>query len=115
MRSAQRRTVTRAQRGQIIQRVIVDGWTGAEAAAAFDIEARLIDAWVADYRRRGMASLRQTPKNTVAAEIIRLRMSLPARLALSRMFWALRRWLAGDASAAPLSPQRRSQDDRRGS
>jgi transposase-like protein len=115
MQSAKGRTVTRAQRGQIVQRVIVDGWTSAEAAIAFDVEPRLVAAWVADYRRHGMASLRQTPKKTVGAEIIRLRVSLPVRLALSRIFWALRRWLAGDASAARLSPQRRSQDDSRGS
>jgi transposase-like protein len=114
MQSAKGRTVTGARRGQIVQRVIVDGWTSKEAAAAFDVEPRLVAAWVADYRRHGMASLRQTPKNTVAGEIIRLRVSLPVRLALSRSFWTLRRWLAGDASAH-LSPRRRSQDDRRGS
>jgi transposase len=49
--------VAAARRGQIIQRVLVDGWSPAEAAAAFDVEERQIVRWLAAYRRRGMASL----------------------------------------------------------
>lgn len=47
-----------AQRRQIIQRVLVDGWSVAQAAAAFGLQERLVSRWLADYRRRGMASLR---------------------------------------------------------
>ena len=71
-RSTEPVVLTPAQRGQIVQRVIVDGWTSAEAAAAVGVPERLVDAWVADYRRHGMASLRHVPRKTVAAEILRL-------------------------------------------
>jgi hypothetical protein len=50
--------IAAAQRGQIVQRVLVDGWTVRQAAAAFEIDERCIARWVAAYRRRGMASLR---------------------------------------------------------
>ncbi|MBV9014173.1 MAG: helix-turn-helix domain-containing protein [Alphaproteobacteria bacterium] len=50
--------VTALYRAQIIQRVLVDGWSAAQAAAVFDLPERRIARWVADYRRRGMASLR---------------------------------------------------------
>jgi len=53
-----RRTISVAQRGQIVQRVIVDHWTSDEAAA-FGVRRRLVDVWVADFRRHGMASLRE--------------------------------------------------------
>jgi transposase len=49
-----------AERGWIVQRIIVDHWTAAEAAAAFDLDERLVALWVEDYRRRGMASLRES-------------------------------------------------------
>src|SRR5215472_14026163 len=68
--SSEARTITVARRALIVQRVLVDGWTSARAAAAFDVSERLVDAWVADYRRRGMASLRRVPGKTVIAEII---------------------------------------------
>ena len=51
--------ITVPRRALIIQRVLVDGWTSAEVAATFDVSERQVDAWVADYRRLGMASLRQ--------------------------------------------------------
>ncbi|MGE5269216.1 MAG: helix-turn-helix domain-containing protein [Thiohalocapsa sp.] len=47
-----------ATRGRIVQRVLVDGWTPAQAAAAFGVGERSVVRWVAAYRRRGMASLR---------------------------------------------------------
>jgi Helix-turn-helix domain len=50
--------VAAVQRGQIIQRVLVDGWSAAQAAAVFGLPERRVARWVADYRRRGMASLR---------------------------------------------------------
>jgi len=46
-----------ARRGQIIQRILVEGWSVAEAASTFGLEVARIEAWLADYRRRGMASL----------------------------------------------------------
>ena len=63
--SRQRRTVTAAQRGQIIQRVLVAGWTAPQAAAA-RVEAKAVAAWVAAYRRDGMASLYRDPTNAAA-------------------------------------------------
>ena len=68
--SSEARSITVARRALIVQRVLVDGWTSARAAAAFDVSERLVDAWVADYRRRGMTSLRRVPGKTVIAEII---------------------------------------------
>jgi hypothetical protein len=51
--------IAAARRGQIIQRVLVEGWSTARAAAAFGIQERRVARWVADYRRHGMASLRR--------------------------------------------------------
>ena len=56
--SSNTRDITPAQRGQIIQHVLVDGWSPAQAAAAYDISERHVERWVAIYRRHGMASLR---------------------------------------------------------
>ena len=47
-----------AQRGQIVQRVLVDGWTVRQTASVFEINERCVARWVAAYRRHGMASLR---------------------------------------------------------
>ena len=47
------------QRAQIIQRVLVDGWSAAQASAVFDLPERRIARWVHDYKQRGMASLRE--------------------------------------------------------
>ena len=52
------RDVSAAQRGQIIQHVLVDGWTPAQTAAAYRIAERHVEQWVEAYRRHGMASLR---------------------------------------------------------
>ena len=52
------RNVAAAKRGQIIQHVLVDGWSPAEAAAAYGIGERHVARWVAAYRRHGMTSLR---------------------------------------------------------
>ena len=52
------RDVTAAQRGQIIQHVMVDGWSPAETAAAYGVAERQVERWVDAYRRYGMASLR---------------------------------------------------------
>ena len=50
--------ITVARRAQMIQRVLVDGWSPAQVAEACGLKERQIARWVADYRRRGMASLR---------------------------------------------------------
>lgn len=50
--------ITATQRAQLIQRVLVDGWSPAEVARSCGFEERQIARWVADYRHRGMASLR---------------------------------------------------------
>jgi hypothetical protein len=50
--------VAPVRRAQIIQRVLVDGWSPAQAASVFGLPERRVARWVADYRRRGMASLR---------------------------------------------------------
>jgi hypothetical protein len=50
--------IAAVKRGQIIQRVLVDRWSPAMAAAFFELPERRITRWVNDYKRRGMASLR---------------------------------------------------------
>lgn len=55
------RDVTAAQRGRIVQHVMVDGWTPEQVTAAYGIAERHIERWVAAYRRHGMASLRDDP------------------------------------------------------
>jgi transposase-like protein len=112
-RSTEPVALTPAQRGQIVQRVIVDGWTSAEAAAAVDVSERLVDAWVADYRRNGMASLRHVPRKTVAAEILRLWLGRPLRAGSRTISNGLRRLFTREHPTSP-SPLDRSNDDRRG-
>jgi hypothetical protein len=109
-RSAQRPNPTPAQRGQIIQRVIVDGWTTAEAACAAGLSERLVDIWVADYRRYGMASLHHAKSRSAAAEILGLR---PLRAVFRRILAGVRRVSAPNLAAGPAQ-LRRSNDDRRG-
>jgi hypothetical protein len=111
--SSGRHRVTAVRRGQIVQRVIVDGWTTARAAAAFDMPRRLVEIWVADYRRHGMASLRRVPRRTVAAEIVELRLLRPVEALLRRMSRVVRRLFAPQRRAEPTS-FRGSNDDRRG-
>ena len=110
--SAQPRTITLARRALIVQRVLVDGWTSAEAAAAFGVSERQVDVWVADYRRYGMTSLRRAPGNTLAAEIVRLTILRPMRGIASRIASGLRRLLLRERLAEPL-PLQRLNDDRR--
>ena len=50
--------IAAATRGLIVQRLIVDGWSAAQAAEAFGVSERQVTRWVAAYRRQGMASLR---------------------------------------------------------
>jgi transposase-like protein len=87
------RQVAAATRGQIIQRVLVDGLTPAEAAALFGVGERQVMRWVAAYRRRGMASLR----DDLASEPPLLRWFFRLRSALGRLVAAL----SGPRSAQP--------------
>jgi Homeodomain-like domain-containing protein len=57
--SSNSRNVAAVKRGQIIQRVLVDGWSPAEVAAVNGIAERQVVRWLATYRRHGMASLRR--------------------------------------------------------
>jgi hypothetical protein len=102
-----RPTITIAQRGGIIQRVIVDGWTSAEAAAAFGVPKRLVDVWVADFRKNGMASLRQEPGQTIAAELVQLMLSRPVRAIWRKISVGLRRSFVNEPAVQPL-PLRRT-------
>ena len=112
VRSALPITLTPAQRGHIVQRVIVDGWSSAEAGSAIGVPERLVDRWVADYRRHGMASLRHVPHKTIVAEIFQLRRGRPTRL-WRAIASGLRRLFVPER---PASPSRLvgSRDDRRG-
>ena len=111
--SAQRRTITVARRALIVQRILVDGWTSAEAAAAFGISEREVDLWVADFRRSGMTSLRRAPAKTLASHIVPLMISQPVRGIALRTASTLRRLLLREQRSEPLSLQRLN-DDRRG-
>jgi transposase-like protein len=108
---AKARTITAVQQGQIIQRVLVEGWSIAEAAAAFALEERLVAAWVADYRRHGMASLHRAASRSLVAEIFWLKLERPLAAALRRMMGGLRRLFVREPAVRP-SPLRLSQDDR---
>jgi Homeodomain-like domain len=111
--SSGRHGITAARRGQIVQRVIVDGWTTARAAVAFDMPRRLVEIWVADYRRHGMGSLRRVPRRTVAAEVVELRLLRPVAAMLHRLSRGLRRLFFRRQRSTP-APLRGSNDDRRG-
>jgi hypothetical protein len=108
-----RRNLTAGQRGQIVQRVIVDGWTAARAAEDFRLPARVVEAWVEDHRRRGMASLRRSRNPTFTVEMVRLRLLWPFCAGWRRISHGLRRIVAHERPAQPV-PLHRSDDDRRG-
>ena len=105
--------MTAPRRALIVQRVLVDGWTSAEAAAAFGVSERQVDVWVADFRRSGMTSLRRAPGKTFAVEILRLAIGRPIRGAARKITNSLRRLFAHERRPQPL-PLRRSNDDHRG-
>jgi transposase-like protein len=86
------RTITPAQRGQIVQRIIVEGWSSAEAAAHLGVSEGLVDAWVADFRHNGMASLRRDSRPTHAVKMMRLALSRTARVVLGNISARLRRF-----------------------
>ena len=106
--SAKGREIAAAQRGQIIQRVLVDGWSAAQAAETHDIHERQVTRWVADYRRHGMASLRAD----YAIEGLRHPWMRRLRGWLLRWFGGLRR-IATRSEPAPCIVLRRTGDDPR--
>ena len=107
--SAKGREIAAAQRGQIIQRVLVDGWCAAQAAEVLDIQERQVTRWVADYRRHGMASLREE----YATESPQHRWMRALRGWLLRWVGGLRR-IATRPEPAPCIVLRRTGDDPRG-
>jgi hypothetical protein len=109
--SARPRTITTPQRALIIQRVIVDEWTIEKAAATLGVPERLVAAWVLDYRRYGMASLRDASSRRPGAEFIQVVLSRPARAILRRIWLRVRNAFATEAAVEPLS-LRRSNEDR---
>ena len=104
------RAITTARRALIVQRVLVDGWSSAEAAAAVGVSQRLVDEWVADYRRHGMMSLRQPIGQSGAGEFVQRTISQPARALASRIASGLRRFVGHDRIPERL-PLRRLNDD----
>jgi transposase-like protein len=105
-----RRTITVAQRGQIVQRVLVDGWTSVEVAAAFGVSVRIVEVWVTDFRRHGMVSLRRDPGRTIAAQMIRSTVWRPVRALWRKLLIGLRGSLAPEPLVQPL-PLRHSNKD----
>jgi Homeodomain-like domain len=104
------RAITTARRALIIQRVLVDGWSSAEAAAAIGVSQRLVDVWVADYRRHGMTSLRRPAGESLAGEIVHVTISQPIRGLASRIGSGLRRFVGRDW-VPEHRPLRRLNDD----
>jgi transposase-like protein len=100
-----KQTITVAERAHIIQRVLVDGWTIAQAANSHGLPKRVVEVWVADFRKNGMSSLRHQPGQTIAAEILRVLSTVLRRLGIG-----LRRSFAGEPVVQPL-PLRRSNQD----
>lgn len=94
----------------MIQRIIVDGWSIGEAAAALDVPERVVAAWVAEYRRHGMASLRDAPVRTVGTEIVQARISRPVKAAFRKIWHGLRKAFVVDAAVRPV-PLRRSNKE----
>jgi transposase len=74
---------TAANRARIVQRILVEGWTTAQAAEFFGVPKRVVEVWVADFRKNGMASLRREPNGTIAAEISRKLWTVLRRISTS--------------------------------
>ena len=91
-----------------MQRVLVDGWTPAQAAAVFGAGERQVVFWVAAYRRHGMASLRDdTGRNATP-----WRWPGRFRALMTRLLLGLRR-TARQAAPAPCITLRRQGEDGR--
>jgi hypothetical protein len=97
--------IAAVKRAQIIQRVLVDGWSPAMAAAVFELPERRIARWVNDYKRRGMASLRDdAPGERVVTRWVRALTG-----AVSRCYVGIRRGF-GLVEPAPCVVLRRTED-----
>lgn len=98
-----------AKRGQIVQRVLVDGWSVRQAAGVFGIDERCVARWVSAYRRRGMASLRC---DDTAPERAYRRVVLVLQLLLPQGFGAVRQ-MVGRSQQQPATcvVLRRGSDD----
>jgi hypothetical protein len=105
--------ITVAGRALIIQSVLVEEWTSAEAAATFGVSERQVEKWVADYRRRGMASLHRAGGGRITGKLAQLEVLRPVREAGISMAGALRRIFEPQPFVRPSS-LRRSNDDRVG-
>lgn len=108
--SARLNAITTTQRALIIQRVIVDNWTIDKAAATFGVPERTVAAWVRDYRRRGMASLRSASSRTVNAEFVRAVISRPVRAVLRKFRYGFWRAFFMDATIQALPPRRSNKE-----
>ena len=104
------RAITTARRALIVQRVLVDGWSSAEAAAAVGVSQRLVDVWVTDYRRRGMTSLRHPVDESLVGEFVQRTISQPVRALASRIASGARRFFLRDRVPERL-PLRRLNED----
>jgi Helix-turn-helix domain len=111
-RPTQPQTPSAAQKGLVVQRVIVEGWTIAAAASVAGVPEHLVASWVADFRRHGMASLRHRPGRPPASQYVD-RGVLRVRL-ITRVLGRGLRWLLALDRPLPSLPIRRSGDDRRG-
>jgi hypothetical protein len=105
-----RQIISTIQRAQIVQRVIVDGWANDKVAAAFGVSSRLVEMWVDDYRRYGMASLRQDVRRPVIAETLQLAVWRPLRATLHKIFAGVFGPLTPEPLVQPL-PLRHSNKD----
>lgn len=102
-----------AQRGLMVQRVLVDGWSAAAVAASHGVDERQVAALVAAYRRHGMAVLRDEalPQGALAGALHGARL---LRGALARIFQLIHEWRqTGIGRSAPSrsgEPGRRDDD-----
>jgi hypothetical protein len=102
-----KRDLAAAQRGLIVQRVLVDDWTPKEAGALFGIDEQSVARWVAAYQRHGMAALRGAeavsggPRRWIEYCFwwvgVRVRGGVVAKRPVARR---------GDGSGAPANPTR---------
>jgi hypothetical protein len=105
--SATDRSITVARRAQLIQRVLVDGWSPAQVAKSCGVEERQVARWVADYRRRGMASLRAD----IVDERLYRRWAGRARTMLARGFGIV--WHGVAPGTCVVLPSTRDDERRR--
>ena len=99
-------TIAAATRGLIVQRLMVDGWSAAQAASSFGVSERQVVRWVAAYRRDGMASLHED----AAAEFATMRWARRLRRMIRHLFGEPRN-NPGQAEPAPLVISRRKGSD----